>query len=980
MSNSISITLNGKKVEVKEGSTIREAAKAHGVEIPTFCHDDRLEPFASCFLCVAEVEGARTLLPACSTRITPNMVVNTESERVLSTRKMALDLLLSDHAGDCEAPCVHGCPAQTDVQGYVAHVANGEYQEALKLIKEKLALPFVCGTICPNPCENHCRRTLVDESIAIRDIKRFASEYDLANGPYLPKIKPESGKKIAIIGGGPAGLAAAYQLRKDGHGVDLYEALPELGGMARYGIPRFRLPWEQMDAEIKSIIDLGVNVHLNKRLGKDFTLSDLKKNGAAAIVIAIGAHGSKAMRVENENCIGVIGGVDFLRKVVLGEEVNAGKRVAVIGGGDVAMDCARVAKRLGAEVELLYRRTQKEMPALHHEQEETKEEGVQFRYLIAPLAVIEENGKAKYLRIQKMELGEPDSSGRRTPVPIEGSEENLQFDLIISAIGQDPDISCLNNDTLAPKATKWKTVDYNPQTMVTSTEGIFTAGDCAFGPDTVVRALGEGRRAAEAINLYLAGAKIEFKEEYRISRGEKLSDLDTNDFAPRYEHKKRESITVYPAEKRLAKGGYNIISKGFDSIQAKAEASRCIECGCSSRYNCDLRDYSTEYSASEKRFAGQVRKYEADKRHPLIKIESDKCITCGSCVRVCNEVRNISALAFINRGFTTHIAPSFEEALQKTNCDSCGMCIDVCPTGAIDQNIGKNIGPWKGQTHESTCTSCSIGCGLSVKTSHGKVIEVASLSSDPVNGAIICKDGRFSYMITNGEVATVNDLTSKISNASKIVHKAKNIGIIISLSQTIETIFAASKLSQKVKGKLYYIPGEKKEGKFPKSKLSGSANISLISKLGGIKWENSKNHDCLISVGAYLGGINFKGDIINIGNYNPGIKTKESIPAEDQIHSDGTFLNRDGLIQKLYSPLTFKPEPYSIIDKIGNLDLGPLETIRKKIATEIVELTSIIQLNDTTTRSLKCGLTPVIAEVAMDAKEHAFADYYKNLF
>ncbi|MBF0156549.1 MAG: FAD-dependent oxidoreductase, partial [Magnetococcales bacterium] len=472
MSETITVTLNGKTLEAKPGLTIRDLAKSQGVTIPTFCHDDRLKPFASCFLCVVQVANARTLLPACSTRIAPGMVIETDSETVTHSRKVALDLLLSDHAGDCIAPCEATCPANIDIQGYIAHIANGNFAAAVRLIKERNPLPVVCGRICPHPCESQCRRGLVDEAVAINPLKRFAADYELSNGPFVPTPGAETGKRVAIVGGGPAGLSAAYYLRLMGHAVEIFEALPHLGGMARYGIPRFRLPWDRMDREIQVILDLGVTVHHHQRLGRDFTIADLKARGFGAVLLAIGAHKAKPMRVENEDVPGVMGGVDFLRKVVLGETVEVGNRVAVLGGGDTAMDCARVARRLGASVTLLYRRSQAEMPALPMEQEETHEEGVEIRYLTAPSKVLVRDGRAYALEVITMELGEPDESGRRRPVPMVDSEEVLEFDLIIPAIGQDPDMDCVAGDPAKPETTRWRTFVYDEKTMVTSQEGV----------------------------------------------------------------------------------------------------------------------------------------------------------------------------------------------------------------------------------------------------------------------------------------------------------------------------------------------------------------------------------------------------------------------------------------------------------------------------------------------------------------------------
>ncbi len=976
MSEKIKITFNCKEIEVAADQTILQVAKSQRVDIPTFCYDDRLKPFASCFVCVVEVERAKTLLPACSTKVMPGMVIQTNSEKVMKTRKMALDLMLSDHAGDCEAPCKNDCPARTDVQGYVAHIANGEYDAAMKLIKSKLALPLVCGTICPNPCEAECRRGLVDDPIAIRALKRFAADYDLEHGPYLPEVGRDTGKKIKIVGGGPAGLAAAYYLRQIGHAVDLYEALPSLGGMTRYGIPKFRLPWDKLDAEIKSITDLGVNVHLNKKMGVDFTLDDIRKD-SDAVLIAVGSHASKSMRVENENVPGVMGGVEFLRKVVLGEDVQQGKTVAVIGGGDVAMDCARVAKRLGTDVTLLYRRTQKEMPALQHEQDETIEEGVTFRYLSAPLAVIsDDSGKAKYLRVQQMELGEPDDSGRRRPVPVEGSEENLAFDLIISAIGQDTDLSCLDGTTDKPELTRWKTFIYDEKNMTTPIAGVFSAGDCAFGPNTVVQALAEGRTAALSIDMYLNGADIHYREEYAISRGRK-AELSQDDFAPRFSQKRRETEEVFPAEKRLSNGGYAAINLKLEEAQTIAEASRCIECGCNARYDCDLRKYATEYDATEKRFTGEKRDYPVDFRHPLIRFEADKCITCGSCVRVCSEYRDISALCFVDRGYTTHIAPAFEDSLQKTNCDACGMCIDVCPTGAISGNTSKESGPWPSVETLSTCTSCGNGCAINVHTVEGKVRKVES-----VGDGYICAEGRFNYLAPK-KLEEVGDLKL----ARKIIKSSRNLLVVVSPWLTVEEIFTASQFCYDNDGTLFYQPAsQRSQSKYPYSKTPGLANVSLLKRLGAKELDldfDEDSSDCIVMIGSYLpleipeAIKDIK--IVALSNHPVGPRPRVVINVPNALSKDGAYLNSNGELAFLQSQLhDEKKSISSLLSQISEAKegYGDIQSLREQLVKVVPELHNL--LTQGSKRVVETGLKPVNAVVMADAKEVAFAQYLKN--
>ncbi|MBF0271603.1 MAG: FAD-dependent oxidoreductase [Magnetococcales bacterium] len=974
MSDTITITLNGQSVETRADATIRDVATEQGIHIPTFCHDDRLKPFASCFLCVVSVEKARGLLPACSTRVAPGMVIHTDSAEVVKSRRMALDLLLSDHAGDCIAPCEATCPAGIDIQGYIAHIANGDFEAAVRLIKKRNPLPVVCGRICPHPCESQCRRGLVDEPVAINPLKRFSSEFDLTHGPFVPQAGAETNKRVAIVGGGPAGLSAAYFLRQAGHSVDIFEALPALGGMARYGIPRFRMPWDIMDREIRSILDLGVTVHYNQRLGQDFTIAGLKSQGFDAILLAIGAHKAKAMRVPNENVPGVMGGVDFLRKVVLNEPVELGKRVGVIGGGDTAMDCARVARRLGAEVTLLYRRTQAEMPALPVEQEETHEEGVEFRFLTAPVEVLLEKGRAKGLRVITMTLGEPDSSGRRRPVPLEGSEEDLPFDLIIPAIGQDPDLSCIDNETDKPEVTRWQTFVYDEKTQTTNIPGVFAAGDCAFGPDILIRAVGEGRRAAVAMDLYLNGADVKLIQPYVISRG-RLEDLDMADFSPRYVHKKRALEFTHPPEKRLAGEGWAPINVGLDQVRAMAEATRCIECGCNARFDCDLRHYSTEYGASEKRLAGNKRDYLPDTRHPLIRIEADKCITCGSCVRICSEVRQIHALSFINRGFVTRIGPNFGDSLQETGCDACGMCIDVCPTGTLSANTGKEAGPWIWETMQTTCTNCSRGCGLAVHVAEGRVVKVGSIDGDPVNGAIICAEGRFRHRLLPGRMG--EDDLNTLTSAQALLSGSGKVAVVVSAKLTVEESYAAARLARRLGAGFYYGSGLViQDAEKPHGKIRGEANVALLTRLGAKPWQDSTPVDCLLLVNVWVDTSHLNGAKViamSVGSCGPYIHAELNLTMADPLMTEGAFLNRDGALTLLQNclPAAKDRAGYWVLSALANEPgLADLQTLRRELVQEVPELAAL--LNSRGERVAPTGLSPQRVAVADDCREMAF--------
>ena len=414
------LNIDGKEVLGLPGQTILEVARENDVFIPTLCFDERTEIYGSCGLCVVEVEGNPKLCKACATEIAPGMVVMTNTDRVVESRKTNLELLISNHNGDCKAPCVKACPAGTDCQGYVGLVANGEFELAHELVKDKIPLPASIGRVCPHPCEDACRRALVDEPISIAALKRFLADTDMmADQTFIPEIDEETGKSVAIIGGGPMGLSAAYFLRQMGHDVTIFDAMPKLGGMLRYGIPEYRLPKEVLDAEIAIIEAMGVELVPNTKIGEDISFETIQGD-FDAVLLAIGAWVSTGVGCPGEDAAGVIGGIDFLRKVVRNEYIDFGEKVAIVGGGNTAMDACRTAVRLGAkEVYNIYRRTKDEMPADRLEIEEGEEEGVIFKNLTNPLEFVkDENGHVKQVVLQVMELGEPDASGRRKPVAV----------------------------------------------------------------------------------------------------------------------------------------------------------------------------------------------------------------------------------------------------------------------------------------------------------------------------------------------------------------------------------------------------------------------------------------------------------------------------------------------------------------------------------------------------------------------------------
>ncbi|MDD6620214.1 MAG: FAD-dependent oxidoreductase [Eubacteriales bacterium] len=672
--DTIKLTINGKEVNAPSGCTILEAARQNGIYIPTLCYDEAVEVYGACGLCVVEVQGTPKLLRSCSAKASDGMVVETESERVVKSRKIAMELLMSAHDGDCVAPCQLACPANTDCQGYVGLIANGKFDEALRLIKNKISLPASIGRVCPHPCEKACRRGKVEEPINIAQLKAFAADLDLKGDAYVPEVAPETGKKVAIVGGGPAGLTAALYLREKGHEVTVFDMMEKMGGMLRYGIPQYRLPKEVLDSEIAIIEKTGVRLCNNVKLGRDITLDNLR-NVNDAVILAPGAWKSSPMRVKGEDINGVYGGIDFLRSVIQGNPVPIGERVAVCGGGNTAMDACRTAVRLGAkEVYVIYRRTKNEMPAEDIEIKESEEEGVIYKFLTNPVEIHENNGKVCGMTLQLMELGEPDASGRRKPVAIEGKTEYIALDSVIMAIGQKLDPT----DFTAVELTERGTIKADEDTFMTDLEGVFAIGDATNkGASIAVEAIGEADRCVKVVDAYLNGVELDFRTPYISKRDDDRIDLSDREKQP------RTVAEVLPAEKR--RNNFDEVSLGLTAEEAQKEAQRCLECGCREYFKCRLLSVAQRYDINPERFAGEMpQKYTRDE-NAFIERNTAKCILCGLCVRSCKEVVNISAIGLLGRGFKTSVSPAFALPLDETKCTNCGLCVKLCPTGALTE-------------------------------------------------------------------------------------------------------------------------------------------------------------------------------------------------------------------------------------------------------------------------------------------------------
>ncbi len=468
------------------------------------------------------------------------------------------------------APCTLTCPAEINVQGYVQLVKQGKYQEALKLIMERLPLPGVLGRVCPHPCEAKCRRAEMDQPVAICALKRFAADQAEISAVMMPLVEAQP-EKVAIVGAGPAGLTCAYHLALKGYRPTIFEALPQAGGMLRVGIPDYRLPKAVLDKEIDHILGLGVELKTNAALGRDFTLDSLFGEGYKAVFLGIGCHVGKPLGIAHEDAPGVVQGVEFLRRQNLGESQEIGKSLAVIGGGNVAIDVACSAVRLGADVTIVYRRSREEMPAFEHEVEQALCEGVKVIYLAAPLEVkVGADGKVAGLICQKMELGEPDASGRRKPVPIPNETFELPVDMIVPAIGQEAARGAL--EACGVKLSRGGTIEVDQTTYETSRPGVFAAGDVHTGPWIAVEAVGGGIEAAESIHRYLKGLNMKKGRSEGKEAHKRWREVPKDE-----EGQPREVMANLPPEYSCC--SFEEIAKGYSEEQAQKEAERCLNCG-----------------------------------------------------------------------------------------------------------------------------------------------------------------------------------------------------------------------------------------------------------------------------------------------------------------------------------------------------------------------------------------------------------------
>ncbi|WP_275723936.1 FAD-dependent oxidoreductase [Vibrio furnissii] len=610
------ITLNGKPCHVDPHQSLWLAAQQCGVIIPCLCGSEGIQHH--CGLCDVEVDGAG-IVSARDCKPRDGMVVTTNSTALELRRKHRLETLLDNPNITCSLPpCQVACPAKVDVQLYLSLIANNELQQAVDVIKNTLPMPLSIGRVCPAFCEHKCLRRNVDEPLAIRQLKRYAADYDVTAAPSLqPERKPAKGKKIAIVGAGPGGLSCGYFLGREGYEVDIFEAMPQAGGWLRYGIPEFRLPKAILDQEIELLCQHGVTLHTGQVLGEDFTLSALSQQ-YSAVCLAVGASQASAMAYAGSDLAGCFLGVDFLKDHVLERKLALGRKVAVIGGGNTAIDCARTALRRGAEVTLIYRRTREAMPAEPYEVEEAEHEGIAFRFLTNPIEnIADEHGRVKQVVLEKMALGEPDASGRRSPTPT-GETETLAFDTVIAAVSQQTDTRFLEGEAMALNLSRHNTIDVDEHTMFSGVGNIFAIGDVRRGPATAIEAIADARVAAQSIDASLGGDMAPlYTRSFRSRNASRTAHLVRPDHAQRVKKSLKtmargNSDAVKAQHYQWAMQGifrakmpeidmarrvtsFDEVETGFSAEQAYHEARRCMSCGCHEGNQCKLRRYATEY-------------------------------------------------------------------------------------------------------------------------------------------------------------------------------------------------------------------------------------------------------------------------------------------------------------------------------------------------------------------------------------------------
>jgi NADPH-dependent glutamate synthase beta subunit-like oxidoreductase/uncharacterized Fe-S cluster protein YjdI/ferredoxin len=677
----VTVMIDGMKVEAAAGATILAVAGQAGIVIPTLCYCRDLAPRASCGLCMVEVEGQADLVPSCATEIADGMKIQTSTRRVHTARRVCIELLLSDHLGDCLAPCVTACPAGIDIPGFIFHLSCSDSRRALELVRQKTPFAGVLGRICQRPCEDACRRQLAEAPVAVCDLKRYAAD---SADALIPEKAPPTGKKVAIVGAGPAGLTAAYYLLLMGHMCSLFDAREKPGGMLQYAISSFNLPRSLVDAEVEAIQKLGARIHTATLLGRDISLDYLRQE-FDAVFLALGAQEPLRMNLENEGAEGVMTALGVLSNQNSGKDYTIGKKVIIIGGGGAAMDAARVARRKGAaDVRIYCLEKKHELPAYQRSVDAAEAEGITIRNEWGIKHIIGEGGRVSGVELKRC-FSTFDVKGNFNPCYDESATMSDDCETLIIAAGQRADLSCLEGargaDVLAGADMKQgmqPLIKADPHTMQTGLADVFAGGDCVMSAGTVVSAVASGRRAAISIDQFIRGLPVTGDPvvyNHSLSARSKVLEKIITAFPRTPRVKMRE---LNPAGRI---GHFDEVEQEFTAEEAGAEAKRCIQCGCRGVVDCKLRANATQFAADGTMFHGRTCDHEIDESLPGIIYEAHKCIKCRLCVRITEELIGTRVMRVAGRGFDVQVRPA--EAPETLDSVLLTRMVENCPVGAL---------------------------------------------------------------------------------------------------------------------------------------------------------------------------------------------------------------------------------------------------------------------------------------------------------